>query len=163
VIHSAQAAFRGSIWERVKNLVISSQVSFPKDVFGGESLRAIQRSRRVQRGVPNRLGLNPNLVNLVPANFSYFSVTIDFLLDVEDRMAALAGLINSDAFVAAVSLAPGASTAARTIGGIADKIIQTLLPSEQQRPILQFSGHFTLSEPLWRLDAISSGSRPWLR
>jgi hypothetical protein len=142
-VHSAQAAFRAPIWERGKNLVVSSQVSFPKEVFGGD-LRAIQRSRRVQKGIPNRLGLSPNLINLVPANFTSFSVTIDFLLDVEDRMAALGGLINSDAFVAAVSLAPGASTAARTIGGLAEKIIQTFLPNEQQRPILQFGGQFNL-------------------
>jgi hypothetical protein len=84
------------------------------------------------------------LINLVPANFNYFAVTIDFLLDVEDRMAALSNVINSDAFVAAVSLAPGASTAARTIGGLAEKIIQAFLPGEQQKPILQFSGQFTL-------------------
>ena len=144
-VHSAQAAFTGSIWERVKRLIVASQVNLNHPPLGSEGLRAIQRSRRVEKDRAEKLGLRPNLIDLVPAVMTHVSVSIEFILDTENRMAALANIINEDSFVAAVSLAPGASTVAKTVSVLAQKIIQAFMPVEERQPILQFSGDFDLT------------------
>jgi hypothetical protein len=43
-----------------------------------------------------------------------------------------------------VSLAPGAAAVAKTIGGLAQQVIQTFIPAQEQKPILQFAGDFNL-------------------
>ncbi len=143
-VHSAQAAFHGSVWEQVNQLLITSQVSLNHPRLGPKPLKAIQRSRAVKRQRAEQLGLSPNLVNLVPAAMTHVSVGIEFLLDKKNRLVDLAGLINSDAFLAAVSLAPGAAMVAQTIGGLSEKIIQTFLEPTEQQPILQFNGDFNI-------------------
>jgi hypothetical protein len=144
-IHSAQAAFKGSIWEKVNQLLVTSQVSLNHKLLGAKPLKAIQRSRAVRRQQAEKLGLSPNLVNLVPATMTHVTVSLEFVLDKRNRLVDLAGLINSDAFLAAVSLAPGAAMVAQTIGGLSEKIIQTFLEPTEQQPILQFSGDFNIT------------------
>jgi len=143
-IHGAQAAFQGTIWEKVNQLLITSQVSLNHKLLGPEPLKAIQRSRAVKRKQAEQLGLSPNLINLVPATMTHVSIAIEFLLDKKNRLVDLAGLINSDAFLATVSLAPGAAMVAQTIGGLSQKIVQTFLEPEEQQPILQFNGDFNI-------------------
>jgi hypothetical protein len=144
-VHGAQAAFRGSIWERVKALVVASQVNLNHPSFPEGGVRAIQRSREVKRGRAEQLGLGTNLVNLVPAIMPHISISIEFILDKENRLNALAGLINSDAFLAAVTMAPVGATVARTVSGFTEKIINTFIPAQEREPILQFSGDFNLA------------------
>jgi hypothetical protein len=144
-VHSAQAAFRGSIWERVRRLIVTSQVGLNHPILGTESLKAIQRSREVSRNHAEQLGLSPNLIKLIPAATTHVSVSIEFILDKENRLQALAGLINDDSFVAAVSLAPGGAMVAKTVGGLAQKVITSFMPAEERQPILQFSGDFNLA------------------
>ncbi len=139
-IYAAQAAFTGSIWEQVKGLVITSQVS-----VGNDSYRAIQRSRSVRRERAEQLGLAPNLIHLVPASMSQISISVEFVLDKDNRLAQLAGLINDDSFLAVVSLAPGAVMVAKMVSGIAQKIIATFVPPQERQPILQFSGDFNIA------------------
>ena len=144
-VRSAQAAYAGSIWERVKRLIVVSRVNLNHAVLGQEGVRAIQRSREVNRGRAEQLGLSTNLIDLVPAVMTHVSISFDFVIDKENRLAALASLINDDSFLAAVSLAPGAATAAKTVSGLAQKVVQTFIPAEEQQPILQFSGDFNLA------------------
>jgi hypothetical protein len=144
-IHSAQAAFTGNFWEKVHRLIITSQVTLNHPLLGNEPLRAIQRSREVQRNRAEKLGLSPNLVNLVPATMDRVSISIEFVLDKENCLATLGGLINDDAFLAAVSLVPGAAAAARTIGNVSQKLIQSFLNPKERQPILQFSGDFNIA------------------
>jgi hypothetical protein len=144
-IVGAQAAFWGSIWERVQRLVITSQVALNHPLLGAEPMRAIQRSREVRRGRSEQLGLSPNLVNVVPATMTHISISLEFVLDKENRLRQLSGLINDDAFMSAVSLAPGAAMATHAIGGLAQKILQTFVPAEEREPILQFGGDFNIA------------------
>jgi hypothetical protein len=143
--HSGQASFTGPIWQKAKQLIVSSQINMNHPALGGDPLRAIQRARSVKKDRAEQLGLSPNLIKLVPATMSQVSVSIDFVLDIENRLGQLAGLINSDSFLSAVSLAPGAALVARTIAGLSQKVLQTFIPAEQQQPILQFSGDFNLT------------------
>lgn len=145
-IHSAQAAFHGPIWERVKNLIVATQVSIHHPTLGQDNLRALQRTREVKRDRAEQLGLKPNLIGLVPAVMPDLSVSIDFILDKENSLRDLSGLINSDSFLAAVSLAPGAALVAKTISGLAGKIIETFVPAQERQPILQFSGEFNMTD-----------------
>jgi hypothetical protein len=145
---SAQAAFHGSFWTKVKSLIVTSQVTLNHPLLGSDPLRAIQRSIAVQKNRAEQLGMSPNLIKLVPATMDHISISIDFILDTEDRLAMLGGLINDDAFTAAISLAPGAAVVARTIGGLAQKVLQTFLHAEQRKPILQFSGDFNIADGL---------------
>jgi hypothetical protein len=144
-VHSAQAAFTGAVWEKVKRLIVTSQVNLHHPSLGSEGLRAIQRSREVQKNRAEQLGLSPNLIKLVPAVMPQVGVSIEFILDKENQLAALGGLINDDSFLAAVSLAPGAAMVAKTVGGLAQKIITSFVPAQDREPILQFSGDFNLA------------------
>lgn len=143
-IHGAQVAFYGSIWERVRQLLITSQVSLNHALLGPEPLRAIQRARAVQRRRAEKLGLSSNLIDLVPATMTHVSLSIDFVLDKENRLQALSGLINEDAFVTAISLAPGAAPVAKTLGSLSAKLLRTFLSAEERQPILQFNGDFNV-------------------
>jgi hypothetical protein len=144
-IRGAQVAFAGSIWERVRRLIVVSQVSLNHAVLGQEGVRAIQRSREVNWGRAEQLGLSTNLIDLVPAVMTHVSVSFEFVIDKENRLASLTSLINDDSFLAAVSLAPGVATAAKTVSGLAQKLVQTFIPAEERQPILQFSGDFNLA------------------
>ncbi|MCU0288903.1 MAG: hypothetical protein MUF15_21225 [Acidobacteria bacterium] len=144
-IHSAQAAFSGHFWEKIKRLIITSQVKLNHPLLEDEPLRAIQRSREVRPNRTEKLGLSPNLINLVPATMDRISLSLEFVLDKENRLATLGGLINDDAFLAAVSFVPGAAMAARTIGRVSQKLIQSFLNPDEREPILQFSGDFNIA------------------
>jgi hypothetical protein len=144
-VHGAQVAFTGPFWERVKRLIVVSQVNLNHPALGPEGVRAIQRSRDVKKEKAEQLGLNSNLIELVPAVMTHVSVSIAFILDKENHMTALTSLINDDSFLAAVSLAPGTSIVAKTVSRLAQKIIQNFMPAEEREPILQFSGDFNLT------------------
>jgi len=104
----------------------------------------LQRSRSVNRNRAEQLGLSQNLISLVPATMPHVTVSVDFILDKENSLAKLGSLINDDTFVSVVSLAPGAAAVAKTIGGLAQKVIQTFIPAQERQPILQFVGDFNL-------------------
>jgi hypothetical protein len=144
-IHAAQAAFRGSIWDRVKGLVITSQVNLNHRNLGSQGLRAIQRTREVRKNEAQPLGLSPNLIHLVPAVMPSVSIGIAFVLDKENQLVKLSGLINSDSFFSTLSLAAGPAAVAKTVAGLADKMIQTFIPPNDQKPILEFNGDFNLA------------------
>lgn len=144
-ISNAQASFTGSIWQQVERLLVISQVNLNHPIIGNEGLRAIQRSREVRKERAEQLGLSPNLVTLVPASMTHFSVSLEFVLDKKNRMHALSGLINDDSFLATVSLAPGAVMVAKTVGGLAQKVITTLIPAQEREEILKFNGDFNLA------------------
>ena len=144
-IKDAQAAFTGPIWERVKRLIITSKVSLNHARLGNEPMLSIQRSREVRRHQVEKLGLSPNLINLVPAVMTHISISIEFVLDKENRLFDMAALINHSSFLSAVSLAPNASVAALTIGVLSEQILQSFLKPTDRQPILQFSGDFNLA------------------
>jgi hypothetical protein len=66
-------------------------------------------------------------------------------LDTESRLAKLGSLVNKESFSAALSLAPGAVAVAKTVSRLADDIIQTFIPAEEQEPVLQFTGDFNIA------------------
>jgi len=144
-IHAAQAAFKGSIWSKVNRLVIASSVAISRPGLIRENMKAIQRSRSVQPGHAVKLGLRPNLIGLVPAVMTDFSISIEFIVDAEDRLKTLAGIINDDNFLTAISLAPGAAMVAKTVSGLADKLMHAFLPDQERSPVLQFAGDFNLA------------------
>lgn len=144
-IHAAQAAFRGAIWDRARGLVITSQVNLNHRNLGNQGLRAIQRTREVRKNEAQPLGLCPNLVHLVPAVMPSVSMGISFVLDKENQLVKLSGLINSDSFFSTLSLAAGPAAVAKTVAGLADKILQTFIPPNDQKPILEFYGDFNLA------------------
>ena len=143
-VHSAQAAFSGSFWEKARQLIVTSQVTVNHPAFGDDATRAIQQSRSVDKGKAEQLGLATNLVDLVPATMDQVYISIDFLLDKENRLASLTGLINDGAFVSAVSFVPGGPAVAKTVGKLAQKIVDSFLSSSERQPILQFAADFNL-------------------
>ncbi len=144
-ISAAQAAFAGRFWEKARRLIVVSRVSLNHPLLGERPLQALHRSREVHKGRAEQLGLSPNLINTVPATMDRVSVSLDFILDKENKLAQLAGLINNDSFLTAISLAPGAAVAARTLGGLSQKLLDTFFQAEERQPILQFTGDFNLA------------------
>ena len=143
-VHSAQAAFRGSIFDQVKQLVITSKVNLNHPALGNEDVFAIQRSRAIDKNRAEQLGLSPNLISLVPATMSRVSVSIDFILDTQNNLAKLGAVINDDKLLAVISLAPGAAAVAKAVGGLAQSLIQSFVPAEERKPILEFAGDFNI-------------------
>lgn len=144
-IHGAQAVFRGSVFDNVKQLVITSKVNLNHPKLGSEDFRSIQRTTAVQKNVAQTLGLSQNLVSLVPVTMTHLSLSIAFILDTESNLAKMGKLFNDDSFLAVVSLAPGAVAVAKVVGGLGQKIIESFIPSAQQKPILEFSGDFNFA------------------
>jgi hypothetical protein len=144
-IVGAQAAFSGSIWERVRALIVTSQVNLNHPALGNEPVSALRRSIEVRPNRAEQLGMSPNLIKLVPATMSNVNISIEFILDRENQLVKLSGLINSDVFMSAISLAPGAVTTARTIGALSQKLLETFIRAEERRPILQFGGDLNIA------------------
>jgi hypothetical protein len=144
-IVGAQVAFVGNIWSKARSILVSTQVNLHHSFIGERGLRSLQQSRPVSPRVDEQLGLATNLVDLTPAVMPRVTVSIEFHLDKENRIARLGSLVNKESFSAALSLAPGGVLVAKTISALANDIIQTFIPAEEQEPILQFTGDFNLS------------------
>jgi hypothetical protein len=144
-ICAAQVAFVGSIWSKVRSVLVSTQVNLHHGMMGERGLRSLQQTRAVRERVDEQLGLSVNLVDLTPAVMPQVTLSIDFHLDKENRLAQLASLVNKESFSAALSLAPGGVAIAKTVSALASDIIQTFIPPAEQEPILQFTGDFNLA------------------
>jgi hypothetical protein len=145
-IKGAQAAFSGPIWEQARQLVVTSQVNLNHAALRNEPVYAIQRALEVKKGSAEQLGLSQNLIDLIPAVMPKVSISLDFLLDKKNVLAVLSSLINDNAFIATLSLSPGAAMATRVLGSVSQKLIQTFLEPEERMPILSFQGDFNLAE-----------------
>lgn len=159
-IKNAQAVFTGRIWEQAKQLVVTSMVA-----LGSQEARAIHRTRSIQKNRAEQLGLNSNIVDLVPATMDRVVVGVEFLLDKENRLAALANLINDNALVSMLSLSPPQAAAAKAVGVVAQKIIDSFLDTQDRAPILQFVGDFNLAtgglqETYYAILGSTDGDRP---
>lgn len=144
-VYAAQVAFVGSIWTKVRAVLVSTRVNLHHPSIGERGLRSLQHARSVNERVDEQLGLGLNLVDLTPAVMPQVTLSIDFHLDKEDRLAKLAALVNKDSFSAVLSLAPGSVAIAKTVSALAEDIIQTFIPAEEQEPMLQFAGDFNLA------------------
>jgi hypothetical protein len=144
-IHSAQAAFSAPIWKKVNNLIVTSSISLNHPILGSEPIRALQFSRIVKKDSAEKLGSSKNLINFMPAIMQHVSISVEFILDTHNRLADLSKLINTGVFVTSISLGPGATTSAKTISQISQKLIDTFIPeADQRQPILQFNGDFNI-------------------
>lgn len=144
-IYGAQVAFVGSIWSKVRSVLVSTQVNLHHATLGERGLLSLQQTRAVKQRVDEQLGLAVNLVDLTPAVMPQVTLSIDFYLDKENRLAKLASLVNNESFSAALSLAPGSVAVAKTISALAEDIVRAFIPAEEQEPVLQFTGDFNLA------------------
>ena len=144
-ICGAQVAFVGSLWSKVRSVLVSTQVDLHHALLGERGLRSLQQTRAVRQRVDEQLGLAVNLVDLTPAVMPQVTLSIEFYLDKENRIAQLGSLVNKESFSAALSLAPGGIAIAKTVSALANDIIQTFIPAEEQEPVLQFTGDFNLA------------------
>lgn len=144
-IHGAQAAVYGPFWQRAQQLVVTSEVKLNCPPFNDEALKSIRRIHPIRQGTPKQLGLGTNLVELTPANMERVTITIEFLLDQKNRLSMLADLANDGAFMSAISVAPGAAAAAKSVASLSKKIINMFLDDTDGEPILKFVGDFSLT------------------
>jgi len=145
MIHSAQAAFHGKIWDKVNNLIVTSQVNLNHRNLGNGCLTSINRTVAVRKNGSQPLGLNPNLISLVPAVMPNVTIGIGFIIDKQNEIVKLSGMINDNCFFNALSLAVGPASVAKNVAGIADKIIREFIKPEDQEPILDFYGDFNIA------------------
>ncbi|MCS6848348.1 MAG: hypothetical protein RMN52_11630 [Anaerolineae bacterium] len=130
--------------DRIKNIVVTSKIRLDVPALDDAAL-GVKHLRDLRPSVPVQLGLSPNLIKLVPATMTQADVSLDLLVDKENQLAKLAGLINTDSLFAPLALSPGALAVAKTISSLAQKTIQAFIPAAEQKPILQFSGTFNLA------------------
>lgn len=148
-VYGAQAAFSGSFWVGAQNLAVMSQVNLhlgEQHDLGNQDLRSILQYRSIDKNKAVQLGFSPLLIDFVPARMKQISVSVEYLVDTQNYLATLAGLITNKDLLATISLAPGAAMAAKTIGTLTEKIIGAFVPQQQRQPILQFSGDFDLTD-----------------
>lgn len=145
-IHAAQVVYKGNIWQKAKQVAITSQVNLNSPILGNHPITAIQQYRSIKSGQREQLGLAANLVSLVPATMERVTLSIDFLVDTSNRLFALSNLINDKTFISDISFVPGVAAVAQQVGSISQKIIQTFMDPQEQIPILKFYGDFNLSD-----------------
>jgi len=107
-------------------------------------VQSLQRIKPLKQGAAEQLGLSPSLVDLTPAALDKVGITVEFLLDRQNRLASLAQVVNDDAFLSVVSLAPGAAAAAKAVGALSKKLLESTLEPTDQVPVLRFAGDFSL-------------------
>lgn len=151
-IEAAQAFFSdnsffnqyfGVSLDKIKNVVVTSKVRLDVPALDDAAL-GIKHVRDLRPSAPVQLGLSPNLIKLVPATMPQADISLDLLVDKENQLAKLAGLINTDSLFTPLSLSPSALAVAKAISTLAQKTIQAFIPATEQKPILQFSGAFNL-------------------
>ena len=145
-VHHAQAAYRGNVFQSARQLLTTSRVNLNHAALGNEEVFALQRTRQIKKGEASQLGLAPNLVSLVPATMDHVSVTIEYILDLENRLSKLGSVINNDSLLSVISLATGSAAVTKTISGVAQQLLKTFVPAEERKPLLQFSGDFNISQ-----------------
>lgn len=146
--YGAQAAFTGWFWEASKRLVVTSRVNLhlgDRHHYGDQNLHGILAYRSLNKNNATELGFSPMLIDFMPATMKRVSISIQYLVDTSNYLAKLVSLIESNDLFSMISLAPGASIAAQTVGKLAGKLIDTFVPQEERKPILQFSGDFDLA------------------
>jgi hypothetical protein len=143
-LHAAQAAIFGPFWQKAQQLMVTSEVRLFCPPFNGEPVQSIQRIRPLKQGAAEQLGLSPSLVDLTPAALDKVGIAIEFLLDRQNRLATLANVVNDDAFLSVVSLAPGAAAIAKVVGALSKKIVGSFMDESDQAPVLRFVGDFSL-------------------
>ena len=147
-IYGAQAAFSGPFWIGAQNLAITSQINLnlgDQHNLGNQDLRSILQYRTLEKNTAVQLGFSPLLIDFIPARMKHVSVSIEYLVDTKNYLKDIVGLIADKNLLSIVSLAPGAAMVAKTLGGLAEKMISTFVPANERRPILQFSGDFDLA------------------
>lgn len=147
-VYGAQAAFTGPWWIGAQNLAITSQVNLhlgDQHDLGDQDLRSILQYRALDKNMAVQLGFSPMLVDFVPAKMKKVSVSVEYLVDTKNYLRDVVGLITDKDLLSTISLAPGAAMVAKTLGGLAEKILTTFVPAQERKPILQFSGDFDLA------------------
>ncbi len=147
-LYGAQAVFTGSILERAQRLAVMSQVNLHLDEsqpLGEQDLRGILQYRQIEKNTAVQLGTSPTLVDFVPARMKRVSLTIEYLVDTQNYLRMLSGLISDKDLLATISLAPGAALVAEKVANLTTKLINTLIPEQERKPILAFSGDFDLA------------------
>jgi hypothetical protein len=143
-IHSAQAVYFPGFWESAKQLVVTSEVKMNCPPFGDDALKSIHQIQPLKRESAQQLGLATTLIALTPATMDRVSIAIEYLLDQRNRLETMADLVNDDAFLSVISLAPGAAAVAKSIAVLSKKIINSFMDDADRRPILKFVGDLEL-------------------
>lgn len=144
-VRSAQAAFKGHLWEKVNQLVIASSVYLNHQLFGNQPVEALNQSREVDKGRAEQLGISLNLIDWVPAMMDHISISFDFILDKQNKLLQFTNMINKDWFKMAISFTPGGIMAAKVVGGIARELLNNFLSADERQPILRFNGDFNIA------------------
>ena len=145
-LKAAQVVATGPWWKRL--LSKSSKVIFASDVsiFGAnvevEGIKGLNHVEPITLGPPKQLGLDVNLISLVPALGDGVRVMIELVLDQQNRLHLLENVINGGAFTKAVSLAPAKLAAAKAISAVAMQVVNALLPMKDQETIFRFIKDF---------------------
>jgi len=145
-LRSAQIVASGPWWKRLlsKNsrIIFSSEVS----IFGAnvdvEGIKGLSHVEPITLGPPKQLGLDVNLVSLVPALGDGVRLMIELILDQQNRLELLESVINGGAFTKAVSLAPAKLAAAKAISTVAMQVVNALLPMQEQETVFRFIKDF---------------------
>jgi hypothetical protein len=143
-LHGIQVLFQGRIWESAKNCLVTTKVDLHHSIIEG-AITSLQQTVAISNNKPIQLGLNVNLIDLVPAVMPKITISIDLLVDRKNQLSLLANLINTDAFLSTISLAPGHALIAKTLSGLTQKLVENVIPKEDQFPALQFTGDFNIS------------------
>jgi hypothetical protein len=143
-IHGAQAAYFGPAWQKTEGMVVLSQIDLNYPPFNQAS-KTIQRTRKVERNHAEQLGLNTNLVGLVPASMGQISISFNFLLDRKNQLVGLSKVINNNSLLFTITLAPAAALVVQTLSILTEQLIANFIPADDHIPLLQFDGNFNFS------------------
>lgn len=142
---SAQAVYKGRFWEKVNNLVITSDVFIKHPEIKTNPVFNIQKIVEIKKNTSQLLGISSNLIGLVPATMDSFHFSIEFVLDKENKLKELHPLINENVFQKAADFLPGASLATGILSDVSKKIFTAFVDKKTRRPILQIDADFNIT------------------
>lgn len=145
-IHAAQASYKGTFWQNLRNapkqVLVTSTVQLQPWI--NEPLPQIQAARRIRPNQAVQLGLRANLIDFIPAILDKVSIKLSLILDQKDRLAALSGAINGSGFLSTISLAEPTMATVKALGSASRAVLDAFLEAEAKKPILEFAGDFNI-------------------
>jgi len=127
-IKGMRAAYFGGFWQKVKDLVVTSQVS-----IGGNPVTTIQHVRAIKKNNPDVMNANIDLIELTPASMVNAHIKVSFIAETSNKfqtlLQMLGGGTDTSTVASPLSLDPATAAVAAKVSTIASTLLSTLSDS----------------------------------
>jgi len=157
-IQAAHVSYRSGFLENIKQIVVTSDVSFDLDgrkVEGSIVNRTWEKSSSSEDDIP----VNDLLADLSPASPTSFKLTVDFSGIGEDRFKRVFDVLANADVKTALNLSPGVIAKSGLATSIMQKFLATPYTSDKPKSVLSMSQGFVIysNRNSERVDSLNEG------